>query len=312
MRNINFNDIWKDRSFRLSILISSIFLSIGFALLHLGLVGYGWAFFVLLPIVVGMAIGALPNRKNALPGLVLTVLLFIVILIQVGLEGVVCVIFCLPILIPFFFLGAIISHLVKKYRQIKHELNLKLTLLPFLVFVLAVPVEQKLTDNKPKVIEVSDEIILPYSPIQVFDAIKSVDTLIAEKPFLMRLDLPVPYKCLLEKEEVGALRICYFEGGRIVERITAYEPGKLLKMDVIDYELTGRKWLGFKEAIYFFEAIGTDSCRMTRTTTYTSELYPRRYWQPFEEVGIRQEHQYVFNNLKRDLRENISDTYGNR
>ena len=39
--------------------------------------------------------------------------------------------------------------------------------------------------------------------MQVYDAIKSVDTLIADKPFLMKLDLPIPQKCILEKEEVG-------------------------------------------------------------------------------------------------------------
>jgi hypothetical protein len=181
-----------------------------------------------------------------------------------------------------------------------------MTLLPFLIFVLAVPLERALSSDLDTIVEVRSEILLPYTPLQVFDAIKSVDTLIAEKPFLMKLDLPIPQKCILEKEEVGALRICYFEGGRIIERVTEYNPGVSLKMDVIDYELTGRNWLGFKEAIYLFEAIGTDSCKMTRITTYTSELYPRIYWEPLERIGIEQEHEYVFNNLERDLSNSIS------
>ena len=72
-------------------------------------------------------------------------------------------------------------------------------------------------------------------------------------------------------------------------------------MDVIDYKLTGRKWLGFKEAIYYFNKVGRDSCKMTRITTYTSVLKPRLYWLPFEKLGIGQEHDYVFDNLANDL-----------
>lgn len=95
-----------------------------------------------------------------------------------------------------------------------------------------------------------------------------MDTLDAEKPFLLQLDLPIPTKCVLEKEEVGALRTCYFKGGRlsnadfgggkIVERVTEFERGTVLKMDVVDYHLIGRKWLGFKEANYYFELLSFD------------------------------------------------------
>jgi hypothetical protein len=67
--------------------------------------------------------------------------------------------------------------------------------------------------------------------------------------------------------------------------------------------LTGRKWLGFKEAIYRFEQVAANQTKLTRITTYTSELRPRAYWQPLEELGIQQEHDYVFRNLQKDLNE---------
>jgi hypothetical protein len=93
-----------------------------------------------------------------------------------------------------------------------------------------------------------------------------------------------------------------FGGGTIVEKITELKRGKVLKMDVIDYNLIGRKWLGFKEAIYYFDKVGDHGCKMTRVTTYTSVLKPRWYWQPIEELGISQEHDYVFSNLTNDLK----------
>jgi len=73
-------------------------------------------------------------------------------------------------------------------------------------------------------------------------------------------------------------------------------------MDVISYNLIGRKWLGFKEAIYYFEPVGNNGCKLTRITTYTSVLTPRFYWEPMEKLGVRQEHDYVFNNLEKDLK----------
>ncbi|HUS00300.1 MAG TPA: hypothetical protein VMY77_01150 [Chitinophagaceae bacterium] len=294
-------NILRDKSFRLSIIISLIFLSIGFLLLHYGLIAYGWAFFILLPIAVGIGIGALPDKKWAIYGSLVGGTIFILLLFAGQAEGFICVLMSLPIIIPFVFLGYIISHLIKRYRLLKQTDNLKIILFPFIIFLIIAPIEKNIVRDSKSIIEVRTEIILPFLPMQVYNAIKSVDTLNAEKPWLMKLDLPVPEKCVLEKEEVGGLRTCYFTGGKIVEQITQLKKGEILKMNVIDYKLTGRKWLGFKEAIYLFEPIKNNETKLTRITTYTSELHPRFYWRPLEELGIQQEHEYVFSNLKKDL-----------
>ena len=303
--------ILKDKSFQLSIILTFIFLGTGIAFLFLGLADYSWILFILLPIVLGISIGAMPNKKYTLAGAILATVIFLMGLYVPGLSGLLCIVMTLPIIIPLMFLGYIISHLSKRYKQLKGTNKLSVLLLPLVPFLIAAPAEHFLKTEKETVIEVRTEQIFNYTPEQVFDAIKSVDTLDAEKPFLMYFDLPIPTKCILEKEEVGALRTCYFDagklsnadfgGGTITERVTEIERGKVLKMDVIDYELVGRNWLGFKEAIYYFDKIGDNSCKLTRITTYTSVLTPRFYWEPLEKLGIRQEHDYVFNNLAIDL-----------
>jgi len=294
--------MFENKSFRISLILSLLFLSCGFILLHYGLVGYGLAFFVLLPIVVGLSIGALPNKAWSLLGLVITLLCMIYGLIVLGLEGAVCGLMALGILLPLMFLGAVMGHLILLASKGKGTTNLKILSAPFLVFLLAAPVENAIIDS-PEIIESKTEIILPYSPDKVFDAIKSVDTLDVSKSFLMQIGLPVPHKCILEAEEIGAERTCYFEGGLIKEKVTEFERGKILRMVVTDYQLTGRKWLGFKDAIYLFDKVSDNETKLTRITTYTSELRPRVYWQPLEEMGIQQEHDYVFRNLKKDLKE---------
>ncbi len=299
-------EILKHRSFKLTVVLTLIYLGIGFAFLHFGLADYGWVIFVLLPFSLGLAIGKMELQKWAYLGLAVAILIFIGLLVAGGLEGIVCVIMTIPIVVPLVWLGVLTNRYLTKKGIIKPKNNLYTFSFPIFVTLLGAPLEKHLYADKVEVIEVKTERIYPYTSEQVYDAIKSVDTLIAEKPFLMKLDLPIPNKCILEKEEVGGLRTCYFSGGTITEKITQLDKAKVLKMDVIDYQLTGRKWLGFKEAIYYFDKVGQDSCKLTRLTTYTSVLKPRIYWEPFEKLGISQEHAYVFDNLDNDLKRKYS------
>ncbi len=305
------NKMLKDRSFRLAIILTFVFFGTGISFLFLGLADFSWILFLLLPVVLGLSIGALPNRKWALYGAILASVTFLLLLLAGQLSGFICVLMAIPLIIPFIFLGSVITHLAKRYKEIKSN-SLHILLLPLLPFLISAPIERYLKQEKKQAIEVRTEQIFKYTTEEVYDAIKSVDTLDAVKPFMMNFDLPIPTKCVLEKEEVGGIRTCYFKGGNlsggdfgggtITEKITQLERGKILKMDVISYNLIGRKWLGFKEAIYLFEKTDGNNCKLTRLTTYTSELTPRIYWEPLEKLGITQEHDYVFNNLAKDLK----------
>lgn len=298
-------------NFGIATILTFTFLSLGFLLLHNGLFGYGISFFVFLPFVLGYLLGGAKSKKVSLLGAGFSFVVFCLLLLQGELEGMVCILMAMPLILIAFgiglFLRVLFSDLIGAFRKkndddtLLDDNILKSSILPFCILSIVGFTEKKLTKNTQKVVEVRSEIILPYSPMQVYDAIKTVDTLDAEKPFLMQLDLPVPQKCILDAEAVGAIRTCYFEGGMITEQVTALEKGKLLRMDVLDYQLTGRTWLGFREAIYTFEELKDGTCKMARITTYTSELYPRVYWEPLERLGVEQEHEYVFRNLQKDL-----------
>ncbi len=291
------------KEFVKSMIISLTFLSLGFLLLHFELIGYGFSFFVFLPFALGYILGKSTIKKISLWGLIISLTIFFILLLTGGLEGMVCILMSMPLIIGAIALGVLLNHLIKRpEKKDKKENLIKSSILPFCAFLIFGFAETELTKSEQFVIAIKSEIILPYSPIEVYETIKSVDTLDVEKPFLMKLDLPIPQKCILEEEKVRGIRTCYFEGGQIVERITELEKGKVLKMDVIDYQLTGRKWLGFKEAIYLFEELKNGQTKMTRITTYSSELYPRFYWRPLEKIGIEQEHEYVFSNLRKDLK----------
>jgi hypothetical protein len=303
--------ILKNKSFILSLIVAFAFLGTGIAFLFLGLADYSWVLFVLLPTVLGISIGTLPEQKFAVWGGGVAVVITLLTLFAFGLSGFICIIMSLPIIIILMYIGFAVTRSIIKRKDINSRGNFSVLIVPLIPFLIAAPTEHYLKTDKEVAISVTTEQVFDYSPEQVYDAIKSVDTLDAEKTFLMHFDLPIPTKCILEKEEIGGLRTCYFDpgnlsnadfgGGTITERITELERGKILRMDVIDYTLVGRNWLGFKEAIYYFEKAGDNNCKMTRVTTYTSVLTPRFYWEPLEKLGIQQEHEFVFRNLTKYL-----------
>lgn len=301
-----------NKNFMLASILTFVFLSLGFLLLNKDYFGYGISFFVFLPFILGYLLGSSRTKTISLLGAGFSFITFCILLLQGELEGMVCILLAMPLILISFAIGLFFKSLFfgikglvikdKEDDSILDDNLLKSSIVPFCILLVVGLVEKQLTKNTNEVVEVRSEIILPYSAMQVYNAIKTVDTLDAEKPFLMQLDLPIPQKCILEAEEVGAIRTCYFKGGgTITEQVTALEKGKLLKMDVLDYQLTGRTWLGFREAIYTFETLADGTCKMARITTYTSELYPRAYWEPLERLGVEQEHEYVFRNLQKDL-----------
>src|SRR6478752_1571085 len=134
-------EILKDRSFQLSIILTLIFLGTGIGFLFFGLVDYSWVFFILLPVVLGISIGAMPNKKYILWGAFITTVLVLFCLYIPGLSGLLCIVMTIPIIVPLIFLGYIISHLAKRYRQIKGTNRLSVLVLPLIPFLIAAPTE---------------------------------------------------------------------------------------------------------------------------------------------------------------------------
>lgn len=110
--------ILKDRSFRLSIILTFIFLGTGIAFLFLGLADLNWILFILLPVVLGISIGALPNKEYTILEAIIATIITLVAMFIPGLSGLLCIVMALPIIVPLIFLGYIIVHLVKRYKQI--------------------------------------------------------------------------------------------------------------------------------------------------------------------------------------------------
>ena len=282
-------------------LITAALLLVGFLCLELKIVSYGVAFFMAFPWAVGFAIGTLEQSWRNVLYLILGVVIFLVLLLTWHLEGLVCVFMALPIFAICVLMG---SWVQRAFRQrtaapANQPPRLLVLLTPLLVLLVVGQAEKAVT-APPALVTVTTSVTLPYPAQQVFEGVQQMDTLAAPKPWLLRLGLPTPYKCVLTAPRVGGRRTCLFDNGRIVAEITAYEPGERLTMDVIDYTLTGRHWFHFQDARYTFRRQGGHT-RVTRTSSYRSQLRPRWYWQPLETLGIAQEHAFVLASLRQNL-----------
>jgi len=262
----------------------------------------GVTLFVVIPIVLGVFVGRMSRAKPALGGLAAAYLVFYGALGLFGMESLACVLLSLPIALLLTAIGFGIGRYWRRKRSVEPgEAPLNMLLLPVLVVLFSFGGEwmlDKTRTEKREVVETT--VFLPHPPEQVWDAIKEVPYMEAEKPLLLKLGLPVPKYCKLTAEAVGGIRTCYFEGGHIQERLTVVDKPRLLRMEVTAYKLTGRNWLRFHEAEYRFEPKDGGTL-LTRGTTYSSELVPRLYWEPLERWGIQSEHTYVLRNLARDL-----------
>lgn len=284
----------------LTILLSSA----GFALFHFEFIGYGFTFFLVTPLIIGFFLGQkLTFKISAFFAVFVGLVAFMYLLITAQLEGIFCVITLFPLIALLIFIGSMMGYFIREFFDKRNRSGrMTLTFAPLLILLLSAQYEEYFFD-KYSFNKVETEMFIKANPLDVYNAIKSVDTLDSPKPFLLQLGLPVPQKCILEKDSVGASRICVFKNGTIDEIVEEIKPAEVLKMKVLRYNLEGRKWLKFDEASYYFKEVPGGTI-IKRITSYRTELKPRWYWKFWEENAIESEHEFVLSDLVKRLKNN--------
>jgi hypothetical protein len=262
---------------------------------------YGWGIFLGIPFFLGLfstlvftVRGARPFKECASVA-TLSVIVLSGILLGLALEGFICILMAAPIGILLALLGALVGHLIVSVKTAGRERAMMLWMLVLLTpGLLAAEASHP---PGPAVYSAIDRIVVDAPAPQVWDTLKAIDTLTVPKPLLLRMGLPVPVRCTLEREGVGARRTCIFEKGTIDERVLEWEPPRRMRLEIVRSTLPGRHWLGFREAIYELDS-EAGRTRITRTTTYTSILEPRWYWGALEKFGLSSMHSYVLEDLQ--------------
>jgi len=262
----------------------------------------GGVLFLLLPSVTGFATAIVARRRNiVLASLIIGLLLCSTILLAMGAEGWVCVLMSAPLIAVGLAIGALLGWVFRKSVIDKSRHSGTLTLLALLVlpgFLMGANSAERESRRMLRAQTVTDVRTLNASPQSVWNELKSMDHIDANRPFLMKIGLPVPVSCKTEGEGVGGKRTCYFESGYIEETITEWNPPTSMKFEITASEVPGRPWLTFKDAGYEIKQ-EQGRTTVTRSTTIVSRLSPAWYWQRLEALGVHTEHGYLFEALEK-------------
>lgn len=278
---------------------------LGFFFVSVDHPGMGMVLFMLVPLGAGFSIPLVtPRFSRAVAAAWLAALASLVILIALQKEGLLCAILAFPIIFASLLVGVGIGLLVDKIflsgnNDRPTTTGMMLLIAPVLIF--AGDKVEAPTLSTPRTEVVESVVVVNDSPEHVWNKILAIDSIQVSKPFLMYIGLPVPQRCVLQGEGVGAKRTCYFDAGYIEETITAWNPPYEMKLTIDRTQMPGRHWLGFESAEYTLEPKGPATV-LTRRTTISSHLHPAWYWCRFERWGVESEHEYILRDVANKAR----------
>jgi hypothetical protein len=268
----------------------------GFVLIYDEAGSMGAVLFVLLPFATGFATALVARRNQVIASLIIGLILCSAILLITRMEGWVCVLMSAPLIAFGLTMGGLIGTLVRRHFIDKSSRPRVINLLVVLILPLFLMGANRLEAPSRRTTRAetfTSVLVCDAPPERVWNSIKTMDRVNAHKGFLMRIGLPVPISCKVDKEAVGGTRTCYFESGYIEERITEWDPPCSMKLEITAWDVPGRPWLDFKDASYEIHEENGHTI-MTRTTTIVSRLLPAWYWRRFEKIGVETEHEYLF------------------
>jgi hypothetical protein len=262
----------------------------------------GGVLFLLLPFASGFATALVARSRNLIiASLLVGAAICSAILILMGMEGWVCMLMSAPLVAVGLTIGAVIGALVRREvidKSGRPNVMSALLLLMLPLFLTGANKIEEPARRVPRAETFTSVFVSEAPPEKVWNSIKIMDRVNGHKGFLMRIGLPVPVSCAIDREEVGGKRRCNFEHGYIEERIAEWNPPHSMKLEITSWDVPGRPWLDFKDATYELHQ-ENDRTIMTRTTTIVSRLMPAWYWRRFERIGVETEHEYLFQALRK-------------
>ena len=276
----------------------------GFFLVNDNYGAMGSVLFLLLPFATGFATALVSHGKKLIAAaLLIGLIICTALLLATGHEGWVCVLMSMPLIVIGLTIGAIFGviirrHIIDKGQKPRVATLFLLLVIPF--FLMGANHAEEGSRRTPRSQTVQNRLAVNAPPEVVWNQLKSLDQVSGHKGLLMTIGSPVPVRCTMEGDGVGAKRTCYFESGHIEERVTEWNPPNLMRFEITDFDVPGRPWLSFKDASYELRQENGQTV-IVRTTTIISRLSPAFYWRPLEKLGVETEHEYLFEELRRRL-----------
>ena len=287
----------------------------GLALASLGLLapGYGFALFVVAPLLIGLVAAELyrGRRSRSWPYLLALSQAALLgsggLLLLSGTEGLICLLMALPLGSPMAALGATLTYFRRRARM-SHP---GITVGALAAFPLLLAVETALPPEPP-VYAVATSIEIDAPPERVWPAVLSFPELPPPTELLFRLGVAYPIRAEIRGTGVGAIRYCIFSTGSFIEPIEAWEAPRLLRFSVSSSPPPMKEWtpytnvqpphldsfLAARQGQFELQPLPGGRTRLVGATWYSHGLWPASYWKLWADAIIHRVHLRVLRHIQ--------------
>ena len=144
---------------------------------------------------------------------------------------------------------------------------------------------------------VKTAVVLNASPETVWQGMLFYEEVPRRPTPLLRMFLPLPLRTEGDKTRVGATIACTYESGYLEKRITAAEPARFVRFEVIVQKLGIEDCISMGDGAYDIRAEAGGS-ELVLTTGYRGHLRPRWLWRSFEQFLAHRLHRHILDGMR--------------
>jgi hypothetical protein len=223
-------------------------------------------------------------------------------------EGIICLVMAAPIVVPLILIGARVGYvLVHRSARVSPPAAALVVILGLGASLFA-----EMLPREAPTFTVTDAVDIAAPAPAVWNALIHLGSLGQPQDLLFRLGVACPRRVDIYGTGVGAHRVCTLTTGQLDEEITTWQPSHRLQWvsvstpppmkELNPFGETDPPHLhGFYRSVsgqFEFQALGHDSTRVIRSSSYQHNMYPAAYWRLWCDYVAHRGHVYVLDVLK--------------
>lgn len=262
---------------------------------------YGWTLFIVLPVIAG-ALGSWslrPKTAGQATRIGATIgALGCGLFLLAGVEGFVCVLMALPVVVPLAIAGSLLA-----YWDPRRPTAMAL-LLPMSLFFDV--------NAKAPIYSVTTSMVVNAAPERVWKNVVAFPDIAAEPDWVLRSGPAYPIRTRIGGSGSGAPRNCELSTGAVQERVVVWDEPRRLRFVVTATPpaMTERGLYGpidskhlhgyyiAREGEFALTALPGGRTLVVGTSWYQHGLWPAEYWRWWSDMVVHHVHQRVLNHVR--------------
>ncbi len=288
---------------------------------------YGMVLFGVVPLVVGFSSALLlgpkegASWKKCLLASMWSLLFVGVGILIFALEGIICLVMALPIVVPMLVMGAYGGWRVLGVVKRRHDRGISVALA-----VLAIPLllNREASIDRPVVRHVeTTSMVIHAAPEVVWKYVCSTRKLPKANELLFRAGFAHPTDIELMEPKLGGKRVCRLSTGDMPEQVDAWQPSQRLGFRVLDtppsMEETGlygpiqtAHLTGYflcERGEFNLERLPNGDTRLSGTSWYANRIAPDFYWHLWTDSIVEAVHVRVMNEIRNRAEKDTTESH---